>query len=681
MAKSKIVLSFNSVPDIGANITIGDSLNGATLQEVSVPLRYAPKVFSTPIYAEINPGGEPDPRDRWLGNAAGFFMQAFNLDYNSTNRYNVNADQIINTGLGTVTIQATESNVVFTAVSTPSSVSTTITNETEDVPFNIISVDTVAADSNPCDQVKVVIRTTEPASTVNGEANTANPVEVLSPRGLNNLIILIGPDGRVTSWTNNTLKLLLSNVILTLNAFPGGTTATIQVTGLGQLDIGLEYSLDGDNWRTDNSFGSLASGEYTLSVRDKYNCVVQKEFLVSSYEDVTAPSAYAPLPSKANSIRYKKDVEWLACSNYKTDENTLSKEVDVKLPYTEIQRFQACDSETTQIRSSFQTIEASTTDSNGQVVSLSVTKQTQFMGLKDKRDAVSYSLGNNKTAIRFGVGSLYDYDTGDETGTYVLNGALPIWAVLGNYVNHDGGWFQITNILFDEAILSEIIVIDKNTGAQEQTILVCSIYNIFNYEVYEFTVNFVNYNNKQLTVKILESDPNFDEVSFTSELIDVRETHFGTLEICYYSEDNTDIFFGTGIKFKLRIPYIAKRGLSEDETTIHKTDSNVVMLDTINYEGDEIEFEPISKEMWRKVMIALSHPFLKINGQDYIKMPGSFSSEGPLDDTNLYSLVAKLLKTTSASGNSGEGRNYIDGTEIEIPGIVTPGSNGGFIQY
>jgi len=684
MAKSKIEIIFNGVPDIGANITIGDNLNPQSLEEVAVEVRSNPYKFSTPWYDQFNSNGEPDPRDRWFGNSALYYGRAFRLDYNGSDRYRV-VDYPNDAGTGRVVITALQSNVVFTHIASPDTVTINITNESETAPIEIEKVELVGAASDFCAEVIARITTNVVVASVNGVDNTDgdNPVDVLVSRGVNYNIVLTAVDGSQTSYTPFVPKLLVENVSVIVSSFPSGSTANISVhgLGLGSFDTILEFSLDNQGWKSSNAFGSLAEGDYTAYVRDKYGCKVQKGFTVNAYEDVSSSSAYAPLPSKANSIRFKKDVDWENCSLYKTDENTLSCEVDVDLPYREVQRFQTCDSETTQIRSSFKTIEATVTDSNSLVTSLSVTKQTDFMNRKDKRDAIAYSIGNGETAIRFGSGSTYDYYNGSANGTYILNGYLPTWAVIGNYVVYGGTWFMIQNILFDESKSSEIVVIYETSQDQEEIVVVSSLYNIFNYEVYEFTIDFANFNGKQITAKIKETDNKYADVSFTSELMDIKERHTGTLELLYFSEDNTDIFFGTGIKFKIRIPYISMRGLSEGETTVHKTDSNVVMLSTINYEGDEIVFEPMSKEMWRKVMVALSHPSLTINGQGYLKMPGSFSSDGPLDDTNLYALIAKMLKTTNVSGNSGEGRNYVDGTEKEIPGAISPDGSGGYVQY
>ena len=105
---------------------------------------------------------------------------------------------------------------------------------------------------------------------------------------------------------------------------PTGATITITVDNTDGLE--LEYSLNGVDYQDTNSFSGITEGDYTIYVRDQYGCQKTKDITIPNYADggigVLAP--YADLPSKSNSIRFARYVEWGNCSDYKNDENTLS---------------------------------------------------------------------------------------------------------------------------------------------------------------------------------------------------------------------------------------------------------------------------------------------------------------------------------------------------------------------
>ena len=78
-------------------------------------------------------------------------------------------------------------------------------------------------------------------------------------------------------------------------------------------------------------------------------------------------------------------------------------------------------------------------------------------------------------------------------------------------------------------------------------------------------------------------------------------------------------------------------------------------------------------------MIALSCKNVIIDGVSYVKT-GSFDNEGPLEDTNLYVLTAKMLKSGSVFSSKASGTVDFDSTNLEVPGLIEVGS-GGFLKY
>lgn len=611
------------------------------------------------------------------------FVQAFNLDWNFNN-----LNYTITRNINVVTIEWNFTNKEFLdfyctsdALADPKpllrSVTAEIVNQSEAI--SITSVTFAEASTNQCQNVKVIVVTNvdmdKIISPVSATAIANNTYEFDFLRGQNITILVEDANGFQDHTGGLTPSILNPNdFILQLNISPGGTTAIVENSVAVGLDF--EYSLDNSTWQNSNVFSGLAAGNYTLFVRDQLGCSTSKEFSVDEF-GIQTPYFYI---SKANSIRFANRIDFGDAGNYKTDENTLSCEVDVKLPYHEVQLFQTADIITTQFKSNYETNTAKVIRSNGDEIIVPVVKKSNYIGNKDSRDARKYDLGSGKTGIYFTSGNIYNYDTGFPTGeTHYLNGGLPIWAKSGGYVKVATEWFLIEDILFDESKNAEIIVISSSYSGADVSVIAGTIYNIFDYEIYEFTIDMVDYIDEVIRVSIIAEDDNFTTITLLSEDIFVQVVHEYTKELNYWNDDNTDVFYATGIKHKIRIPFFKRNGDVEESSETHKTDTNTVLLNSELYEVDEFIFEPVSKEIWRKLMIALSCKNVLIDGVGYVKS-NSFDTEGPLEDTNLYVLTAKMIKTGNVFNSEISGSVDFNYTNVEVPGLIDIGS-GGFLKY
>lgn len=547
------------------------------------------------------------------------------------------------------------------------------------ITIEIDSVSFSQASTAPCQNVAIEVETnilaTKIISPLVVNTNTDNPFTFEWLRGQSINIIVEDANGNQYTQQVDTPSLLSPNDFdLQINSTPAG--ATIVVYNPTSIGFDFQYSLDNTTWQTSNVFSGLVAGNYTLYVRDQLGCAISKTFIVDEF-GIQTPYFYI---SKANSIRFANRIDFGDAGNYKTDENTLSCEVDVLLPYHEVQLFQTADVITTQFKSNYETNTAKVIRSNGDEVAVPVVKKSNYIGNKDSRDARKYDLGNGKTGIYFISGDIYNYDTGFPTGeTHYLNGGLPIWAKSGGYVKVDAEWFLIEDILFDESKNAEIMVISSSYSGADVSVIAGAIYNIFDYEIYEFTIDMVDYIDEVIRVSIIAEDDNFTTITLLSEDIFVQVVHEFTKEINYWNDDNTDIFYATGIKHKIRIPFFKRNGDVEESSETHKTDTNTVLLNSELYEVDEFIFEPVSKEIWRKLMIALSCKNVLIDGVGYVKS-NSFDTEGPLEDTNLYVLTAKMIKTGNVFNSEISGSVDFNSTNIEVPGLIDIGS-GGFLKY
>jgi len=222
-----------------------------------------------------------------------------------------------------------------------------------------------------------------------------------------------------------------------------------------------------------------------------------------------------------------------------------------------------------------------------------------------------------------------------------------------------------------------LVISNTYTGA-DASIIVSSIYNRFNYEVYEFTIDMVDYIDQYFQVRINNTDTHFTEIIHLSEHIWCKVKHDKVLEIRYSNSTNTDMFYATGIENLIRVPYTFIKGKIDEENENYKTDTNVILLNSEMYEVDEIVFEPVTKELWRKLTQALSHEKVTINGIGYAKN-GNFNTEGPLEESNLYVLTATMIKTGSVYNSQSSGGLSFDGTSVEVPGLIE--GDDGFMSY
>ncbi|MBF7090449.1 hypothetical protein IUY40_02675 [Flavobacterium sp. ALJ2] len=676
MAYSKISILFNTVPTEGTFLNVFESSLGLNLNENFKDNRLGSGQVQLPVFiASTNP---EESDDSWVGFISNFYRTSFNLDYNSTNLFDiVSIPGAPNSGIGEIIITAKYSGAVFILQSETIDATITINNEVVVPEIKILGANFTSAINNQCEYVNVNVSTDLLAkkviSPISVNPNADNPISFDWLRGQTINVIVEDANGKQASRSFVTPSILnTANFSFIINNSPNGATVVVQGTSTSGLV--LQYSLNNINWQLSDTFSGLGVGNFTLYVKDQLGCSFIKPFYVDEFG---IQNSYLYI-SKSNPIRYAKRITWGDSDNYKNDENTLSCEVDVDEVYKEVQQFQSADIINTQFKSNFTTNIAQIIKEDLTVINIPVEKKTSNIGIKDKRDARKYSLGNGKTGIYFISGNTYDYNNNVITGSYSLIGNLPEWGIIGNYIVINNAWFLIEEIVFDENKNADILIFSQNYYGPEINIIVGSIFNRFNYEVYEFSISMFDFVDKYFKVKLINSDPNFSTITHISEEIWCKVKHEDLIEIRYFNTTNTDVFYSTGIEFKLRIPLTSQKGILDEESEIHKTDTDAILLSADFYEGDQFIFEPVTKEIWRKIMIALSHEKVWLNGVGYVKN-GSFSTEGPLENSNLYVLTANMIKTGSVYNSSGSGNIDFDGSQVEIPGLISTES--GYVSY
>ena len=681
MANSKIILTFNA--DLTFNQQIGYSLGIPTFQ--SLIHEFIWKAVRS-ISGQVTIG---TPTSITGERSAINFVTALNLDFN----YN-GSNFIISRVANVVTIETKFSNIEFSTficvddgTAYPWDLSSVVTaeiiNNTEPI-FEIDSVTFSAASLNSCQNVKASITTTNLATKINQPinvpVNTNNPIVVDVLRNSFFNFDVENSSGQVIQMSFITPPLL--NILLfgiTINNSPAGATVIVNNTINEGFSINeqltFQYSLDNSSWQNSNEFNGLIAGDYTLYIKDNLGCSVNKNFNIEE-SGIQSPYFYI---SKSNSFRFANRIAWGDSENYKNDDNTLSCEVDVELPYKEFQQFQSADIITTQFKSNYSSNVASILKEDGTIVNIPIVQKTNNIGVKDKRDARRYRINHSKNGIYFLSGNVYNFDTNAVAEPYSLNGLLPEWAQVGNYFSIGTSFYLIEDIVFDEAKNADVIVFTSALFLPgESNIIVGSIYNRFNYEVYEFAIDMVNYINQKFKVRLVNSKINLPTITHLSEVIWCKVKHENVIEIRYRNTTNTDILYSTGIEHKIRIPYLKISGKADEQSEVHKTDTDAILLSADLYEVEDFQFQPVTKEIWRKMMIALSHEKVLLNGVGYVKN-GNFNTEGPLERSNLYVLTATMIKTGSVYNSQTSGNIDFDGSAVEVPGLISTES--GYVKY
>jgi len=466
-----------------------------------------------------------------------------------------------------------------------------------------------------------------------------------------------------------------------INAYFSNNNLIIVINQLGFEFLGLLYSIDGVNYQPEALFAGLEIGTYTLRIKDVYGC--QKTVSVINNGDtngnITTPYVFV---SESNSIRFVRIVNHQNCGNYKNVFNTLSCQENQDLkPNRFIQLFQSCDTIPTQIKTSYQNVEVFAKDNLGIETELTANKIVNNIGLSDKRDCTYYTF-EGQLAVLFTAGNIYDYDTTDVIGTYELNGLLPPYGIVGTWVETTYGTVQIVNIrLADNGerslILNINILLDNPTPGTIQT-----IYNKESYDIWEFNTPMNDFLNKMFTIGMrfyqTEVDELFPDVFYISEKINVKTRFPKSLEIIWYNSKNTDIYFYSGIQMKNRLNFADINTQSFDGNIENQlTDSQVISIDAVNYNGADFEVNYLTTGMIRKIVLALKHDNLIIENVPYKLTENPEVSR--MGKSNFYSLKAKLLEAGDV-WNQGTANTQTVFTNLELIGLLSGDSEAEYIR-
>lgn len=663
MASRKIILDFKQQPIVGSYFQYKIYINGVLL------------VYTTGLnYLDLNyiSGGNNAPFQIKLG-----------VDLNETINNTLSF-------LSSVYYASSSSGGYLTTLSYARVNDTIEVTINSTAPANLITIWEMLSDDdyillrpdNPCEAIYLSNGTSANASPIFALASGNYQIRNVQLNQITNVTIpstfdCLFQKGYSYAIMQGGSSLLFFNVtasvsIANLNLVLINNTLTIDLVASNAV---LSYSLDGLTWQSETIFTNIPLGDGILYVQDVYLCVKQFNFTNNgdTNGNVTIPYTYI---SESNSMRFIKRVTHGNCGNYKNQFNTLSFEENVAIANKYTQLFQNCDTDIkTQLKTSYDNVEIYAKDNTGTFTEITATKIVRNIGISDKRDCTYYTFNGN-LAVLFTAGNIYDYDTTDVIDTYVLNGALPDYGVVGTWVETAYGTLQIANIRLNDngqrsLIFNVAINILTPINGTIQT-----IYNKDNFDIWEFSTDMSLFENKTLTigVRFFQNTPNanFPDVFWISENILVKERHPRSIEIIWSNSKNTDIYFYSGITMKNRLNLSFLKNWSGDgDIEIQKTDSQVIPIDATNYNSIEFEVLALTTGMARKILLALKHDNLIIENVPYkLAENPEIENQG---ESNFYRIKGKLFEAGDV-WNQGTANTQVIYSNVELIGLLQANS-------
>ncbi len=415
-----------------------------------------------------------------------------------------------------------------------------------------------------------------------------------------------------------------------------------------------QYQLGiGEPWQYSNVFTGLSEGyQPSLGFREFSEDVICtqddqiNEIFIDGEELNSITEPYFEI-SESNSLIFEYEEEYNNKSVYKNNFNSKSCQSETQISESITQYFNSSDIVKTQIQTNYENTNVFVTKQNGDVVNFPTYLMVQNIGLLDSRDAKFYSINSNEIGLYFTSGNTYNYETGDVTGTYTLDGYLPSWAVVGNYVliYELGGYLEIKNIIYSDEKSADVLVFDYIYNESELDTRVSCKYNKEQYNVYGFDVTMINIKDEVCNIRIDNTDErdNWIDLGLISEDIYSMWYPKDTIEFIYFNYNNTSDMYYKDLDFYnlLRLEYDTFSDGIDNELEIEKTDNTSISLSTRNYHLKLLSLKSIPTQYMRKITQAFSHKEIFLNRIQYTVE--SIEVSEVIGSTNTYGVEIKLI--------------------------------------
>ena len=459
----------------------------------------------------------------------------------------------------------------------------------------------------------------------------------------------------------------------------------------------IQYSLDNFNFSASGNFPNLNYEQtYTVYIKDKYNCTVEKTFVTPANIDgiETLPEVetrYAKI-SNAGTLAFVECVE-LGTEVKKNYSNTLSRGEIQLNRYQYVHEFAPSDLIVQQFKSSY-SLNKVTIWSNGLFLEIDPTLQSENLRNVEKVDAKLFRDVNGGLGIYFRNGNTYIQ------GTETVNGSsdydeinLPQWAVAGQQISVDGiGAVSIKRIATDTTRGLYIQTGSSYGSLTDDNGKVEASFNVQDYNTYEFGF-FMSSMPEEFRIVIEMGFNDLVERTFKSELIRRVDDDCDKYLFSWSDPENkAGIVHQTGIKHYARL-YANLVFKSNSEGSTYRGDNETFNLEQDVYRTAELKIAVQGHLMEEKLHLAAGMEDFFINGINYRKqkmeseivegtnyriITATFETGGNELEVNRQELVLKE-PLTSLTGKVGIPNTIPNLLGIGNDGLLLNGSGGGVI--
>ena len=386
----------------------------------------------------------------------------------------------------------------------------------------------------------------------------------------------------------------------------------------------ISYSLNDIDYQVDSNFAGIPEGDYTLYIKDKYNCIVSKIIVVQSFVDPNDEFQYNYLKvSSLNSLAFSPCTEF-SSTNKKNFENTLSRNEYVGIPYKAVQKFCLEDIDSlgigTQFKSSYP-FHVVTIHSESGKQDLAPILIQQNLGTYEKVDVKLTPIVGG-IGVYFDGGNLYEPNTTTVIGASPHTKYLPDWAKKGQFVSITTlGVKEIIGFGYDSNLDRDYFIVSGSIGANTDAIAQIK-YDIQPYNLFEFYFQPSQINGRSIIT--IESGYSFDKISkrMISECFEIVEDSDDLLLFEWSGFRNIgDMVFQSGITGVMRIQG-KMRPYAKGEAELSETDSGSYSLVQKSFLGQRVYIPMATPRIWDKIndITGISTGgTLKINGLEVVR--------------------------------------------------------------
>lgn len=480
--------------------------------------------------------------------------------------------------------------------------------------------------------------------------------------------------GGVSIFKGLDLDVNYSESSATIIAKPSETrpSSTAKITNKNRV---YQFSIDGINFQSSNSFEVYTNGQYEITAIDDLGCQKSAFVTVDLEERKGAPYFDIEITNPLRLVDQN-------ITGIKNISNQLSADYDI--PNVEDrffrQPFKIGDIIRTQFKSNYSDHEVRVYNCGNLIETITPILKIENTNRLDKRDVVIRTGAPNKTNVAFPQGNIYDPITNDVIDTYFqFDGRLPSFVRVGMLLTFNEpdaltGTFEVEEIIFDETLQSWVAVITATKLGHETAVQVLSTYNLEEYNIYEFELT---YPEGQYHIEVVATDDNalYPDVLWESEPFFFSDD-IEVVTIDYSSNVNQSLIdYRTDIEFRLCVPGRFAKYQPTTESETFKDDLGNLYLQKNTYNRMwEVETSLMPWWLSEKLIIASKHKILKIDGISVVNSETPEVTDRLGERNPFYQVVGVYqenidISVTDETGIISGARGILGGNENQVIGI------------